>query len=58
MSVSLKTTSLPEAVYDAVRESIVTVQVPPGSLLTETAVSLRYGVARPTAKAAIERLVS
>jgi DNA-binding GntR family transcriptional regulator len=55
---SLKTTSLPDAVYDALRESIVTVQVPPGSLLTETAVSLRYGVARPTAKAAIERLVS
>lgn len=53
-----KTTSLPEAVYDALRECIVTVQEPPGSLLTETAIAVRYGVARPTAKAALERLVS
>ncbi|MCU1557482.1 MAG: transcriptional regulator, GntR family protein [Microbacteriaceae bacterium] len=58
MSLPLKTTSLPEAVYDALRESIVTVQEAPGSLLTETAIALRYGVARPTAKAALERLVS
>jgi DNA-binding GntR family transcriptional regulator len=58
MSTSLKTTSLPQAVYDALRESIVTVQDAPGSLLTEVAVASRFGVARPTAKAAIERLVS
>jgi DNA-binding GntR family transcriptional regulator len=58
MTIQLKTTSLPEAVYDALRESIVTVELPPGSVLTETAIAERYGVARPTAKAAIERLVS
>lgn len=58
MSLPLKTTSLPEAVYEALRESIVTVQEAPGTLLTETAIALRYGVARPTAKAALERLVS
>ncbi|WP_394770681.1 GntR family transcriptional regulator [Lacisediminihabitans sp.] len=58
MSVSLKTTSLPEAVYEALRESIVTGSAAPGSLLTETAIALQYGVARPTAKAALERLVS
>ena len=54
----LKTTSLPDAVYDAVRESIVTARIEPGSLVTETAIALEYGVARPTAKAALERLVS
>ncbi len=54
----LRTTSLPEAVYDALRESIVTMVDRPGALLTESAVAERYGVARPTAKAALERLVS
>ena len=58
MSSPLVTTSLPEAVYNALRESIVSVQEAPGSLLTETAIAVRYGVARPTAKAALERLVS
>jgi len=57
-SSTLKTTSLPEAVYDALRESIVTMVDRPGALLTETAVAERYSVARPTAKAALERLVS
>jgi DNA-binding GntR family transcriptional regulator len=58
MSESLKTTSVPQAVYDALRESIVTSVEPTGALLTETAIAVRYGVARPTAKAALERLVS
>jgi DNA-binding GntR family transcriptional regulator len=58
MPVSLKTTSLPEAVYEALRESIVTGSADPGSLMTETAIAVQYGVARPTAKAALERLVS
>lgn len=55
---SLKTTSLPEAVYEAVRANILTMDTPPGELVTETAVALEFGVARPTAKAALERLVS
>ncbi len=58
MSDSLRTTSLPEAVYEALRERIVTVEEPPGAILTETAIAVRYGVARPTAKTALERLVS
>jgi len=57
-SSALKTTSLPEAVYDTLRESIVTTVDRPGTFLTETAVAERYSVARPTAKAALERLVS
>jgi len=55
---ALRTTSLPDAVYDAVRRSIVSIEYAPGQALTETAIALRFGVARPTAKAAIERLVS
>ena len=55
---ALKTTSLPEAVYDALRESIVGMVDRPGTLLTESAMAERYGVARPTAKAALQRLVS
>ncbi len=58
MATPLKTTSLPDAVYDAVRQNIVTAAVDPGTLVTETAIALEYGVARPTAKAALERLVS
>lgn len=54
----LKTTSAPEAVYEALRESILAVDDAPGSLLTETAIAVRYSVARPTAKAALERLVA
>jgi DNA-binding GntR family transcriptional regulator len=58
MAIELKTTSVPDAVYEAVREGIIGVELEPGSLVTETALALRYGVARPTAKAAIERLVT
>jgi DNA-binding GntR family transcriptional regulator len=58
MPFKLTTTSLPDAVYLALRESIIATLDPPGSVLTEATVSARYTVARPTAKAAIERLVS
>lgn len=58
MPSELKTTSLPEAVYDALRTSIITVEYAPGELVTETTVAVRFGVARPTAKAALERLVA
>lgn len=57
MAIDLHTTSLPDAVYTALRASIIASTDPPGSVLTETAVAARYGVARPTAKVAIERLV-
>ena len=48
----LRTTSLPDAVYEALRENIVTARVEPGSLVTETAIAVEFGVARPTAKSA------
>ena len=51
-------TLLADAVYKALRRSIVSIEDEPGSILTEKAVSQRFGVARPTAKAALERLVA
>ena len=51
-------TVLPEAIYDELRASIITQQDAPGSALTESAVAVRFGVARPTARLAIERLVA
>ncbi|MEP6843936.1 MAG: GntR family transcriptional regulator [Pseudolysinimonas sp.] len=58
MPTRLKTTSVPEAVYDALRERILSARIAPGELVTETAIAVEYGVARPTAKAALERLVA
>jgi len=48
----------PEAVYDELRSLIVDQSYAPGTSITESAVALRFGVARPTAKMAIERLVT
>lgn len=49
---------LPEAVAESLRAGILDRHDAPGSLITESAVAVRYGVARPTAKIAIERLVA
>lgn len=43
---------------DELRERIVQGKEAPGSVITEAAVTDRFGVARPTAKAALERLVA
>ena len=58
MDESLSVTTLPHAVYEAMRESILAQREPPGATVTEKAVADRFGVARPTAKAALERLVA
>jgi len=49
---------LPDSIYAALRSAIVAQSIAPGESLTESAVALRFGVARPTAKTAIERLVA
>ena len=49
---------LPDSVYGELRERILSGVERPGSSITESAVALRHGVARPTAKLAIERLVT
>jgi DNA-binding GntR family transcriptional regulator len=48
---------LPDAIYSALRSAIIDQDIEPGESVTESAVVLRFGVARPTAKTAIERLV-
>lgn len=58
MNEVLSVTTMPEAVYEALRESILAQREPPGATITEKAVADRFRVARPTAKAALERLVS
>lgn len=49
---------LPDAIYDELRSRILGQNEPPGTAFPESALALRFGVARPTAKAAIERLVA
>ena len=53
-----ETSVLTDSVAERLRESIVGQQDAPGSAITEAAVALRYGVARPTARLAIDRLVA
>lgn len=49
---------MPDAIFEMLRARIIDQSEPPGSALTESAVALRFGVARPTAKLALERLVA
>jgi DNA-binding GntR family transcriptional regulator len=51
-------TVLPSAIYEDLRERILSQADPTGATFTESAVALQFGVARPTAKMAIERLVA
>lgn len=58
MSASASPAMLPDGIYEELRASILAQQDAPGSTLTESGVALRFGVARPTAKVAIEKLVT
>jgi hypothetical protein len=49
---------LPDAIYDELRSGILAQVDAPGASFTESAIALRFGVSRPTAKMAIERLVT
>lgn len=51
-------TRVPDAVYEALRERILAQREAPGAAVTEQAIADRFGVARPTAKVALERLVA
>jgi DNA-binding GntR family transcriptional regulator len=51
-------TVLPSAIYDDLRARILSQADSAGTTFTESAVALQFGVARPTAKMAIERLVA
>lgn len=56
MTRSLAVYSLVDALTDTLRESVLT-ELTPGAVVGESTVARKYDVARPTAKAAIERLV-
>lgn len=49
--------SLVDVLFEAVRKQILTGAIPGGAALTEMVITNQFSVARPTAKAAIERLV-
>jgi DNA-binding GntR family transcriptional regulator len=58
MSTEQHSSVLPETIYENLRSSIIAQHVAPGGIVTESTVALRFGVARQTAKVAIERLVA
>jgi DNA-binding GntR family transcriptional regulator len=49
---------LPDSIAGRLRASILNQTDAPGSTLTEAAVAVRFGVARPTARLAIDKLVA
>lgn len=57
-ALSVRTVSLVDAVAESLRLAIINAEYEPGSSLTEVRVSEDFGVARSTAKAAVERLVA
>ncbi len=54
---TLQVPSLVDALYAEIRERILTGAVPGGTPVTEMDLATQYSVARPTAKASMERLV-
>lgn len=58
MAAATASTVLPVEIYLALRDDILSQTNSAGTTFTESAVALRFGVARPTAKMAIERLVA
>jgi len=55
---SLHPATMPDAIFETLRARIIDQSEAPGSTLTESAVAVRFGVARSTAKLALERLVA
>ncbi|WP_278235820.1 GntR family transcriptional regulator [Isoptericola sp. AK164] len=55
--IPVSTTTLSDAVFDSLRQRIATGEIAPGERVTEARVVGEYEIARPTAKACIERLV-
>lgn len=49
---------VPAAVADALRADVLSVRIRPGDAVTEAAVATRFGVSRPTARIALDQLVT
>lgn len=58
MPSGIRVVSVVDAIAETLRDAILDGELLPGTALTETDVATRYDVARPTAKAAIEKLVA
>jgi DNA-binding GntR family transcriptional regulator len=58
VSIPITHAVLPDSIRDELRSRILAQTDAPGTTFTESAVALQFGVARPTAKMAIERLVA
>lgn len=56
--IKLGPSSLTEALFASLRSRIINGEIQPGEKVTEQRVADEYGVARPTAKACLERLTS
>ena len=54
---ALRPISTTDALANALREQILAGEIAPGALLPEEALASRFGVARPTARAAVQTLV-
>lgn len=54
----LSTASLTDALFESVRRRIVDGEIGPGERITEARLASEYNVARPTARAGLERLVA
>jgi DNA-binding GntR family transcriptional regulator len=58
VSVTLENTSLTDSLCDALRQQIISGQIEPGRKLSEVWVAGYFEVARPTAKAGLDRLTN
>lgn len=58
MTIELESTSLTDSLSDALRHQIISGEIAPGEKLSEAWVSTRFAVARPTAKAGLDRLTN
>lgn len=58
MTVILENTSLIDSLTDALRRQIISGEIQPGEKLSELWVANRFAVARPTAKAGLDRLTN
>lgn len=58
MAANVRAVSLVDAVAEALRIAVISGDIPAGGVITEHGVATRFDVARSTAKAAVERLVT
>ena len=58
MADALTVVSVPDSLTSALRERILTQQIPAGERVAEAVVAQQFGVSRPSARVAVERLIA